>query len=249
MKGGGVLLALLAAGAAWMLAGSSEASAATTDVSKRVANALATENPATMSAVAAQLRGEGEYYAAAQLEAAAAELLARQAVGGVLPPPPVGVPMGPEVVVSPGFPQFPEEGDGTPPEMAPEPEFTLPPIEIPVGLPGLPEVGPPTASLGASLLAIGDPEPGAPLLRKGSKGSRVTAWQKVLLALNPVALPRFGADGDFGSETEGATRLLQGSANALYARAGLPLISVDGVVGPQTRTAASRLLEVRGGNV
>jgi peptidoglycan hydrolase-like protein with peptidoglycan-binding domain len=110
-----------------------------------------------------------------------------------------------------------------------------------------PEEDAPAPTLADRLRGIGDPDPGAPVLRKGSKGAAVTKWQKVLQGLNPSALPRYGADGDFGNETVDATKAMQVSANALYLRAGLSAITVDGVVGPQTRTAASRLLEINGG--
>lgn len=40
------------------------------------------------------------------------------------------------------------------------------------------------------------------VLTKGDKGNAVTKLQNALLAWNPDALPQWGADGDFGSETE-----------------------------------------------
>jgi hypothetical protein len=40
-------------------------------------------------------------------------------------------------------------------------------------------------------------------LKKGSKGNNVRRLQNALLKLNPSALPKYGADGDFGNETEG----------------------------------------------
>jgi hypothetical protein len=40
-------------------------------------------------------------------------------------------------------------------------------------------------------------------LKKGSKGDNVRRLQNALLKLNPSALPKYGADGDFGNETEG----------------------------------------------
>lgn len=39
-------------------------------------------------------------------------------------------------------------------------------------------------------------------LKKGSRGLNVYNMQRALLACNPEALPRYGADSDFGSETE-----------------------------------------------
>lgn len=45
-------------------------------------------------------------------------------------------------------------------------------------------------------------------IKKGSKGAKVKELQNLLLRKDPKALPRFGADGDFGSETEGALKRL-----------------------------------------
>jgi len=39
-------------------------------------------------------------------------------------------------------------------------------------------------------------------IKKGSKGAKVKELQNLLLKKDPKALPRFGADGDFGNETE-----------------------------------------------
>jgi len=41
-------------------------------------------------------------------------------------------------------------------------------------------------------------------LKKGSKGASVRRLQTALTKLNASALPRYGVDGDFGSETEAA---------------------------------------------
>ena len=41
-------------------------------------------------------------------------------------------------------------------------------------------------------------------LRKGSKGENVKDLQELILKINNKLLPRYGADGDFGSETEAA---------------------------------------------
>lgn len=61
------------------------------------------------------------------------------------------------------------------------------------------------------------PEPQG--LRRGDYGTAVTMMQNALLAWNPTCLPRFGADGDFGKETEGAVKAYQ-------AAAGLPVTGV-----------------------
>ena len=46
------------------------------------------------------------------------------------------------------------------------------------------------------------------LLKRGSKGVGVKAMQTALLSLG-YSLPRFGADGDFGAETEAAVKAFQ----------------------------------------
>lgn len=70
------------------------------------------------------------------------------------------------------------------------------------------------------------------LIRIGSKGSAVKEWQNALRSWRPNALPRFGADGDFGAETRQWTRRFQSATG----------IVVDGVVGPQTRRTMVRVL-------
>lgn len=47
-------------------------------------------------------------------------------------------------------------------------------------------------------------------LKKGSKGSKVLELQTVIMRINPNLLIKFGADGDYGSETEGAVVKLLG---------------------------------------
>lgn len=41
-------------------------------------------------------------------------------------------------------------------------------------------------------------------IKKGSKGDNVRELQTILVGINPNALPKYGVDGDFGSETESA---------------------------------------------
>lgn len=54
------------------------------------------------------------------------------------------------------------------------------------------------------------PIPGTPEgLRRGDEGDDVRAMQRLLLAWNPDCLPKWGADGDFGSETETALKAFQ----------------------------------------
>jgi peptidoglycan hydrolase-like protein with peptidoglycan-binding domain len=43
-------------------------------------------------------------------------------------------------------------------------------------------------------------------LKKGSKGEKVKELQRALLSIDPAALPKYGVDGDFGSETEAAVQ-------------------------------------------
>jgi len=47
-------------------------------------------------------------------------------------------------------------------------------------------------------------------LKKGSKGAKVLELQKAIILINPKLLPKFGADGDFGSETELAVSRMLG---------------------------------------
>ena len=75
----------------------------------------------------------------------------------------------------------------------------------------------------------GQPQPileTLPTLRKGSKGEYVKAMQNLLLAA-AQQLPRWGADGDFGAETEAALKAFQASAG----------LKADGVCGPLTWAA------------
>lgn len=89
-------------------------------------------------------------------------------------------------------------------------------------------------------------------LKKGSKGQAVEAMQRLMLSIDSTLLPKFGADGDFGSETEAALKKLIGKGsidskadidalNALYnkkyqfvlnkpAGAGVPLYDPFGFV-------------------
>ena len=70
---------------------------------------------------------------------------------------------------------------------------------------------------------------GSPVLKKGSTGSRVKALQT---ALNKALKLKLSVDGDFGSKTESAVKVLQ--AFGMLAR--------DGVYGPKSASALSKLL-------
>ncbi len=50
-------------------------------------------------------------------------------------------------------------------------------------------------------------------LKKGDKGNAVTKHQKALIVWNSEALPKFGADGDFGSETDAWVKNYQKAAD------------------------------------
>lgn len=65
--------------------------------------------------------------------------------------------------------------------------------------------------------------PSSTVLRRGSKGNTVKELQEKLLAAGE-RLPRFGADGDFGKETEDAVKAFQSKHK----------LTVDGIAGPQT---------------
>ena len=68
--------------------------------------------------------------------------------------------------------------------------------------------------------------PGNRILRRGLRGGDVKRAQEMLMALG-YALPLFGADGDYGAETEKAVRAFQKAANLV----------VDSLCGPKTIAA------------
>lgn len=65
-----------------------------------------------------------------------------------------------------------------------------------------------------------------PTLRRGDKGEAVKDLQKKLLALG-YALPKYGADGDYGAETEKAVKAYQTASG----------LTADGIVGKKTWAA------------
>ena len=69
-------------------------------------------------------------------------------------------------------------------------------------------------------------DPDHDTIRKGAKGPLVVEMQGRLLA-HGRTLPKYGADGDFGTETETALKQFQG-VNGL---------TVDGVCGPSSWSA------------
>lgn len=70
-------------------------------------------------------------------------------------------------------------------------------------------------------------------LRKGDEGEDVKELQKILKKWNSKLLPKYGADGDFGSETKGAVEVFQKAHN----------LTVDGIVGKQTYAALDKYEE------
>lgn len=87
-------------------------------------------------------------------------------------------------------------------------------------------------------LAADEPEPSpAPkpehsTLRKGSKGAEVVEMQEDLMSIG-YELPKWGADGDFGSETEVAVCRFQKDHNLV----------MDGICGPLTWAALDEAVE------
>ncbi|MBQ1788828.1 MAG: peptidoglycan-binding protein, partial [Oscillospiraceae bacterium] len=81
-------------------------------------------------------------------------------------------------------------------------------------------------------------------LRRGDMGDDVRAMQRALLTWNPDCLPKYGADGDFGGETEAALRAYQKAA-------GLPETGVYDAATKKALTAigAPKKVVVTGGNV
>ena len=69
-----------------------------------------------------------------------------------------------------------------------------------------------------------------PTIRKGAKGTPVKAAQTLLTAWDAKALPRYGADGDFGGETDTAARSFQRAHK----------LTVDGIIGPKTWAALDK---------
>lgn len=114
---------------------------------------------------------------------------------------------------------------------------------------GAPVAAAPTATsmVGAAAVTAAFPTAGAatvlhvvrdPLLRRGSRGEAVAAWQRALNRwLRAEGRPRLVTDGIFGPRTDAATRAFQRAAG----------ITVDGIVGPQTRDALAGTLD-GGGN-
>lgn len=82
-----------------------------------------------------------------------------------------------------------------------------------------------------------------PELKKGDEGTYVQKMQNLLLLWKEDCLPKYGADGDFGSETETALKAFQTEKN----------LTVSGVCDAETWTALSanvvKEVEIIGGSV
>jgi peptidoglycan hydrolase-like protein with peptidoglycan-binding domain len=69
------------------------------------------------------------------------------------------------------------------------------------------------------------------MLRRGDKGDDVQAWQESLLKMG-YSLPNYGADADFGGETEAATRTFQSASK----------LTASGIVDNPTYSAMQRAM-------
>ncbi len=84
----------------------------------------------------------------------------------------------------------------------------------------------------ANITAPDPVKPGSRTLRQGDSGDDVTALQKDLLSLG-YALPKYGADGDYGAETVAAVKVFQKEAG----------LEADGEAGPMTWAALEAALD------
>lgn len=83
-----------------------------------------------------------------------------------------------------------------------------------------------------------EPTPAERNLRRGCVGADVLKLQEKLLFLG-YELPRYGADGDFGSETEAALKKFQRDAH----------LAADGICGEKTRAALDCAQAGAGGKI
>jgi peptidoglycan hydrolase-like protein with peptidoglycan-binding domain len=80
-------------------------------------------------------------------------------------------------------------------------------------------------------------------LRRGDSGEAVKAMQQLLLKWDPDCLPEYGADGDFGKETEDAVKAFQRVK-------GLPVTGVyDAATEKALMEAVCGWVEITGGSV
>jgi uncharacterized protein YgiM (DUF1202 family) len=91
--------------------------------------------------------------------------------------------------------------------------------------------------------AGGDDDPVDDSLRRGDSGPEVAAMQQLLLKWDPNCLPEYGADGDFGKETEDAVKAFQKEK-------GLPVTGVyDAATEKALLEAVCGWVEITGGSV
>lgn len=76
------------------------------------------------------------------------------------------------------------------------------------------------------------------IITVGDKGDAVRSWQQSLLKWRPGILPRYGADGDFGQETRGATITFYRSVGLVSSVAN----PEEPQVGPVSRAAMKKAL-------
>jgi peptidoglycan hydrolase-like protein with peptidoglycan-binding domain len=239
------LIAVPAAALLLLLAGKGKAAApkgaaAVASVAQRMANVLATNNPAAIRLEAGRLRLDGYSTQASDLEKAAAVLESEQRPAAAAPP----------VVVapSPGKPPATVLAPPKPLGAAPAPPAVVAPPPPSSGVAGrAPTI---TAQLRSLPALLGVQFEGTGKSTKQvfraprSAGQAVKDWQTVLVELGfMTAAP----DGKFGSATEVATRAFQTAANESARRSGKPLLDADGVVGPKTVARAAEARVISGG--
>lgn len=89
----------------------------------------------------------------------------------------------------------------------------------------------------------GDDDPVTGALKRGDSGPEVKAMQELLLKWDPECLPEYGADGDFGRETEDAVKAFQKAK-------GLPVTGVyDAATEKALMAAVCGWVEITGGSV
>lgn len=237
--GAAAVLLLLLAGGKGGKAAPGKSSGASKSVAQRMAETLATGNPAAIRLEAGRLRLEGHPSEASELEKAAAVLEAERGAAAPYVKPPEPPPVKPPVVAP-----------------APAPAVTAAPPAVVVMPPPAPSSGVTgraptiTAALRSLPALLGTQFEGTGKSTKQvfkaprSAGQAVKDWQTVLVELGfMTAAP----DGKFGNATEVATRAFQTAANESAKRSGKPLLDVDGVVGPKTVARAAEARIVSGG--
>ncbi|UOQ43344.1 peptidoglycan-binding protein [Halobacillus salinarum] len=85
-----------------------------------------------------------------------------------------------------------------------------------------------------SLLEVDVPVPDDGILEEGETGYQIKKLQQMLIKLG-YALPKYGADGDFGEKTLNALKAFQKDHH----------LEVDGVAGPKTRDALEEALSLK----